>query len=311
MPTTTADDRAFPEEFPAHTLRPARRGVYTRFFLKKEPLYTRDPGEGERQLTFLGTAGFVVAAAGHTIVLDPYLTRPSLRDTLFRPLVPDERLLRREIPVAHDVLVGHAHHDHALDAPAVARITGARVHGSTAVANLCRGYGLPEAQIHVVSAAEGAFACGPHRVTPLPSRHGKALLGRVPLPGDIPRPPPWPPRLRDLRHGDVHNWHLDLGGTSLVHVDSADFLDETFTGRDCDVLCLCAVGRQYRQDYTRRALELLRPRVVVPCHWDDFTLPHDAAPRQLPGVDVESFVEEIRAGGAAPVVLGLGQSWRF
>ena len=87
--------------------------------------------------------------------------------------------------------------------------------------------------------------------------------------------------------------------------------DETFAGRDCDVLCLCAVGRQYRQDYTRRAVELLRPRVVVPCHWDDFTLPYDAAPRQLPGVDVEAFVEEIRAAGAAAVVLGLGQSWRF
>jgi hypothetical protein len=46
-------------------------------------------------------------------------------------------------------------------------------------------------------------------------------------------------------------------------------------------------------------------------HWDDFTLPWDEAPKQLPGVDVEGFVEEIRAAGAEAVVLGLGQTWRW
>jgi L-ascorbate metabolism protein UlaG (beta-lactamase superfamily) len=76
-------------------------------------------------------------------------------------------------------------------------------------------------------------------------------------------------------------------------------------------LCLCAVGRAYRKDYTRRIVELTRPRVVIPCHWDDFTLPYDVPPRQLPGVDVAGFVEEIRSAGASPVVLGFGQSWRF
>jgi hypothetical protein len=49
--------------------------------------------------------------------------------------------------------------------------------------------------------------------------------------------------------------------------------------------------------------------VVIPCHWDDFTLPWGAPARQLPGVDVEGFVEEIRAAGSRAVVLGLGQTW--
>lgn len=257
-------------------------------------------------MTFLGTAGFVLAAGGRTIVLDPYLTRPGLARTFFGRLAPDVATLRRDIPIADDVLVGHSHHDHALDAPAVCLHTGARLVGSESTLNVGRAAGVPEDRL---VRADGPVACGPVTATPLPSRHGKAVLGRVPLPGSIPAPPPWPPRLWDLRHGPVYTWHLDLGDARVLHVDSADFVDEALEGVRADVVCLCAIGRHYRRDYTRRVVELVRPEVVVPCHWDDFTLPWGAPARQLPGVDVEGFVDEIRAAGARAVVLAPGQRW--
>ncbi|MFZ5480240.1 MAG: MBL fold metallo-hydrolase [Myxococcota bacterium] len=259
-------------------------------------------------MTFLGTAGFTITGAGRTFVLDPYLTRAGLLQTLFSPLVPDEEALRRDIPIADDVLIGHSHHDHALDGPATCRHTGARLVGSEATLHIGRAYGLPESQL---VRADGPIACGRATATPLPSRHGKALLGRVPLPGDIPKPPPWPPRVWDLRHGPVYNWLVDVGDAKVLHVDSADYVDEALEGVRCDVLCLCAIGRQYRRDYTRRIVELVRPSVVVPCHWDDFTLPWGAPPRQLPGVDVEGFVDEIRAAGARAVVIAPGAKWSW
>ena len=64
--------------------------------------------------------------AQHTVVLDPYVSRPGLLATGLRPLRPDAELIRRVIPRADDVLVGHAHHDHVLDAPELCRQTGAR-----------------------------------------------------------------------------------------------------------------------------------------------------------------------------------------
>jgi L-ascorbate metabolism protein UlaG (beta-lactamase superfamily) len=275
-------------------------------FLRAGPASTAEPGQGAHQLTFLGTAGFVVEGGGRTLVLDPFVTRPDLLTTLFGRLVPDEAAIARHVPHADEVLLGHAHHDHALDGPIVCRQTGARLVGSESALNLGRAAGLPESQL---VRADGPLRCGNVTVTPLLSRHGKALFGRVPLPGDIPRPPPWPPRLRDLRHGPVYNWLLDLGGTRVLHVDSADYVDEAL--EPVDILCLCAVGRQYRRDYTRGIVARTRPKVVIPCHWDDFTLPFDAPPRQLPGVDVEGFVDEIHAAGSRAVVLGLGQRWRF
>jgi L-ascorbate metabolism protein UlaG (beta-lactamase superfamily) len=285
-------------------------GYSLRFLLRREPEATHDPGAGPHALRFLGTAGFVVEAPGRTLVLDPFLSRPSIAETLFGRLVPDEALLARELPQADEVLVGHSHHDHALDAPAVCRNTGARLLGSVATANIGRAYGLPEGQIHTVS-PRVPIPCGPVTATALPSHHGRVYFGRVPFPGDIARPPRWPPKLADLRHGAVYTWLLELGGATVAHVDSADYLDEELRDRRADILCLCAIGRHYRQDYTRGIVRALRPKVVVPCHWDDFTLPFDAPPRQLPGVDVDAFVGEITAAGARAVVLGLGQTWRF
>lgn len=269
-----------------------------RFFLRPPPV-SSPATQGSRTLTFLGTAGFVLQAAGRTLVLDPYLTRAGLLRLGFGRLTPDEAAIQAAIPHADDVLIGHAHFDHVLDGPTLCRQTGARLIGSATTLHIGRAAGLPEAQLIL---ANGPISCGPAVATPLPSRHGKVFPGRVPLPGHLSAPPPWPPRFFQLPHGDVYNWHIDVDGARVLHVDSADFIDDEL--QPADILCLCAVGRQYRQDYTRAILARVRPSVVIPCHWDDFTVPLRAAPRQLPGVDVESFVEEIQAAGARAVVLG-------
>ncbi|NOY26895.1 MAG: MBL fold metallo-hydrolase [Oligoflexia bacterium] len=272
-------------------------------------LYHRDPVEPDHALRmrYLGTAGFVVQAAQHTLVIDPFVTRPGLVRTLFRPLVPDAERVRRLIPKADDVLVGHAHFDHVLDAPCLCQHTGARLIGSPAVAMCGRAAGLPEAQIVVTEGGQD-IATGPGRVRGLRSRHGRVYFNRVALPGDITAPPAWPPRLRALRHGAVLNWFVELGGVRMVHVDSADFSADEFRALDLgiDILCLCAIGRRWRPRYVAEAVELLRPRVIVACHWDLFTGPLDQEPFLLPGVDLKGMVGEIERAGCRPVILPLG-----
>lgn len=254
------------------------------------------------ELTYLGTAGFVLKGRGRTVVLDPYLSRPGLLETLTRPLHAQPGLLRKYIPEADDVLVGHAHYDHVLDAPALCRQTGARLIGSRAVCNVGRAAGVPESQL-VETAGREDIPCGEWTVRGLPSVHGKVAFGRIPIPGDIPAPPPWPPRLLDLKHGLVLNWVVDTGSLTVVHIDSADFLPQELEGVRADVLCLCAIGRRYRPDYVKEAVRLLKPRWVVPCHWDTMMTPFEAEPEQIPGVDLAGMVREIEAEGVTAVVM--------
>jgi L-ascorbate metabolism protein UlaG (beta-lactamase superfamily) len=261
-------------------------------------LYHRDPGpkDGSLSLTYLGTAGFVIEGDGHTIVVDPYISRPGVRATILRPLIPDESRIARHIPKADDVLVGHAHHDHVLDAPTLCHQTGARLIGSPSVCNVGRAAGLPERQL-VQTTGKEDITSGPGTVRGLPSRHGRVFFDRVALAGDIPRPPKWPARYADFKHGLVLNWMVELAGKKV------DFIDAELAGHECDVLCLCAIGRVFRPWYTARAIELLKPKLVIPCHWDLFTTPIEQEPRLIPGVDIEGFLREIERAGAKHALL--------
>lgn len=272
------------------------------------------PADARLRLRYLGTAGFVLQAQQHTIVVDPYVTRTGLLQTAFGRLVPDEARIRRLLPQADDVLVGHAHYDHVLDAPLLCQIHGARLIGSPAVAMCGRAAGLPEAQIRVTLGRED-LPSGPGLVRGLPSRHGRVYFNRVSLPGDILAPPAWPPRFTALRHGLVLNWYVELGGLRVVHVDSADFIDQELADLDrahglretgVDLLCLCAIGRAWRPRYVQDIVALLKPRLVVPCHWDLFSTPFEQEPWLLPGVDLPGMLDELRAAGTEALILPIG-----
>ncbi len=285
-----------------HALQPMDPGLYTHGSGAANP---------DLHLRYLGTAGFVLTGGGRSVVLDPFITRPDLATTASGPLLPDEEAIRRVLPRADDVLIGHSHHDHVLDGPSLCRQTGARFIGSPDACNVARAAGLPERQLVETQGRQEIPLGEVGRCRGIPSRHGRVYFGRVSLPGSIPSPPAWPPRFSDLRHGLVLNWWVELGGLRVVHIDSADFIEEELSGLQADVLCLCAIGRAWRPGYVAAAVRLLKPRAIVACHWDWFFTPYDAPPRLLPGVDLPGFVAEIEAQGVQAVVLPLDGGYGF
>lgn len=259
-------------------------------------------GADSIELEYLGTAGFVIRHPERTIVLDPYLSRPALWPTLVKPLLPNKTLIQRIIPHADDVLIGHAHYDHILDAPDLCLQTGARLIGSRATVMVGRAAGLPEAQLVETTGRED-IPSGSWTVRGLPSIHGKAVFGRIPLAGDITAPPAWPPRFYQLKHGLVLNWLVDTGGLKIMHIDSADFLEEELVGQRADVVCLCAIGRKYRPNYVKDVVRLLQPKWIVPCHWDTMITALEDTPDLLPDVDLLGFIDEIKQAGCEPVLM--------
>jgi L-ascorbate metabolism protein UlaG (beta-lactamase superfamily) len=260
------------------------------------------------QVTYLGTAGFILQDDNRVVVLDPYVSRPGPM-ALLAPLVPDTALIRETIPQADDVLVGHAHYDHILDAPDLCKQTGARLIGSSSTIMVGRAAGLPEEQLRVTEGHED-IPSGPWTVRGLPSRHGK-VFGRIPFPGDILSPPAWPPRMADLKHGRVLNWVVQTGSLTIVHIDSADFINAELQGQQADIVCLCAIGRKYRPGYVKEVVDLLKPRWIIPCHWDTMMTPLHVTPDLIPTVDLPGFLQEIRDAGCEPLLMPIGGKLSF
>ncbi len=253
-------------------------------------------------LQWLGTAGFRVLSKGHHLWLDPHLSRHSLLELATGKIVPKLANIERDVDRADAVVVGHSHFDHALDAPAIAKLRGARVYGAEDTLNWCRGYGVPEAQLRRMEGRGESYAEGPFTLRPVRSQHSPFLAGQVPFAGPISLPLQGPAPVWAWRVGQVFGLHLQGPGPSIYHVGSADLIEAEMTGIQADVVLCCTIGRHSVRNFTQRVVAALRPKLVVPCHWDLFWQPLQAPPRQILTNDLAGFIAEVAACANAPQV---------
>lgn len=260
------------------------------------------------KVRFLGTTGFVVEAVdGHTIVFDPYVSRPGLFEFLFKTIKIRTEVIDRAIPRADDVLIGHSHIDHILDAPYLCQQTGARLIGSKSTYQVGLAAGLADGQMLVVKERE-TVTSGAMQCTAIPSEHGR-MFGKVPLPGVMESPPNWPPKYNDLLCGEVFDWHIqcDQENTSLMYIDSAEFFSERFEGLQADIVCLCIVGRKWRPNFLTDLVKALNPKVIIPSHWDWMFTEYGQPMKKFPGIGLDQFTTGIRDLGVEPVVLEMDE----
>lgn len=249
---------------------------------------------------WLGTAGVEFNHEGRVILVDPYLSRLGKVDIFFRPLVPLEGALDTYLEgMTGDleaIVCGHTHFDHALDIPGLARRTKAPVLGCDSLDALLDISGL-QGRVTVCRPHEPVSLDSGATVTLIPSLHG-LVLGRLLLfLGNIDRSLSPPLRAHRYRLGSMHTVKVELGGTTFMHVGSAGFLERDLEGHRCDVLFLCAAGWRNTTGYPERVIEILRPSIVVPIHYDDFSLPLEQGKgiRILRSADIGIFTERVRA----------------
>lgn len=257
------------------------------------------PLEGAQRLgltaTWTGVAGLVLEAQGTRIAFDPFVTRPGLWATLLRAPRIDREAVARHFPGLAAVFVGHAHHDHAQDLPAVAEASpAARIVGGPTVVELCRRSGVASERLQ--AAQDGLVVeAGPFRVEALAAQHGHVpVLGsidrlRLDAPG-LPRTPFRYPR------GEVLAWRVEVGGRA-IHVQGSAGLDDTALRRQrpADVLLACLAARKGTPRYLERLCERLQPKVLVPLHHDDFFRPLGEPPRPIATLRWQAFLAEAAA----------------
>lgn len=250
------------------------------------------------RVKWLGTAGFAIEHDGHTILIDPYVTRASLLDCVRAPLRSDPIAVRRHVPEADAIITGHTHFDHVLDVPAIARATGATVYGSRSCAALCQASGVPEAQVVDVEGRRGfepfRADVGPFELRFIPSVHSAFLFGRIPSPGNISDCDQIPLRTMGYRCGAVFGVDIRVAGRRIYHLGSADLL-EGHPDRDVDLLLMCVAGWTTTERFCPRVMGSLRPGAILLSHWDDFFRPLADGARPLPAMRMGRLVEGLTA----------------
>jgi L-ascorbate metabolism protein UlaG (beta-lactamase superfamily) len=264
------------------------------------------PGVG---VEWLGVAGYRITFEGHTLLLDPYFSRVPFRHVVRRlPALPDLELIERHVPAAEQVTavaIGHTHFDHAVDAPAIARMHGCPVYGSASLAALMRLHGLGEQAVEATPYR--VYQAGPFEVTFVPSAHSKLLLGlRIPYDGELTCAHLDGLAPSAYRCGQVWGIHVSVGGMTFYHQGSADLVDDAMRHRGVDVFLAGVAGRSFTPRYWSRILPKLDPRVVIPSHYDDFFRPLGEPMGFAANVRVASVPAEVAAVSRDARVAALG-----
>jgi L-ascorbate metabolism protein UlaG (beta-lactamase superfamily) len=272
--------------------------------------------QGSIRVQWLGTAGFAIEHAGHTLLVDPYVTRASLARCALAPLRPDRDAIRRCVPKADAIVVGHTHFDHVLDVPRIARTTGACVFGSRSAVTLCRSQGVAEDRLEVVERDAGSTPLerevGPFALRFVPSAHSRLLLGRVPFPGEIADCGDVPMRAEEYRCGAVFGVEIRVAGRTLYHLGSAELVDANVDVKNVDLLLMCVAGWTTSEDFPERVGHRLAPGAVLLSHWDDFTRSIDKPARLLPAMQLPRLVDRLStaSGGARLGTVAIfGEVW--
>jgi L-ascorbate metabolism protein UlaG (beta-lactamase superfamily) len=227
-------------------------------------------------LVYLGVAGWSLSDGTHTLLVDPYFSRAQDPATAR----PDEAAVEARTPPKADlVLVGHDHWDHALDAPLVARRTGAKLLGGLGLVRKLRDQGFPVDRLIGVRGGEELQFVG-YSVRVVPSLHSFVGLARG---GDV----------------DTFAFLVRLGGREMLVLDTANFIERELTGLHPEIAIVAPGGRQLVHEYTCRLVRALgSPARIFTTHFDDFTKPPETPLDAETQQDLTSFTTEVH--GCSP-----------
>lgn len=239
---------------------------------------------GDLRITFLGVSTLLFDDGVSQLLVDGYFTRPGFKDTAFGRIGPKKATLKAQLDLAgverlRAVLVAHAHHDHAMDAPMIAGLhKEAVIVGGASTVNLGTAAQVAEAQLCTTHDRQTLYF-GPFEVEVFKSPHGDTgrLLGWL-LTGDTPSTRTLPAHFRKLKDTENFSYRIRHGGREILVHPSADVTPGAYAGSTAQIVFLGAgrLGKQSQEEittYWRQVGGAVGASTVVPVHWDNFMRP--------------------------------------
>lgn len=251
--------------------------------------WTLSPGNktaGSVTVRYSGTATLLFDDGETQWMVDGWFSRPNALQLALGEIEPnmaniDYGLSSNKIESLAAIIPMHSHFDHAMDAPEVAKRTGALLIGSESTANIARGWGLSESQIKIAVNRE-PIHLGDFVITPIESKHfefaNPVINERTLSKPKITKPLNTPAKALDYRVGKAYVLHVSHPKGSWVIVGSAGFEKDGLNGFQADTIFLGIGGigsqtTQYREEFWAETVGQVSPNRIIPIHYDSLTAP--------------------------------------
>ncbi|TGM02320.1 MBL fold metallo-hydrolase [Leptospira jelokensis] len=244
--------------------------------------------KGKVRVTFLGTTSILLDDGETQILTDGFFTRPSLWKTAFSKIESDPAILSSVIEKAKinrlkGIFVCHSHYDHVMDAPFVAKLTNAKLYGSSSTINVGLGAGLNKENMEVFPIGK-PLKLGKFFVTVLESKHTPPfrILGKTnatdPNFPNITVPLVQPVKALEYIEGGSFDFYIQHGKHKIVIKSSTNFVKGAYDQIKADVLFLGIAQlslqpKPFQEEYFEETIEKLNPKLIIPIHWDNFFKP--------------------------------------
>ena len=249
---------------------------------------------------FFGVSTILVSDGKTSIMVDGYFSRPGLAALALLGRKPDEdrinaALVRGRVCAVDVLLVAHSHFDHAMDAPTVARKTGAKLVGSESTLTIARGEKFENVRSieDGVSLQRGAF-----EIRFFKSPHGRPWFDFMDVRGSIKDRLPVPARMGDYKSDVNYTFLLRHPAGNILVVPSAN-IPLGLGEEKADVVFL-GVGNlsvrpkkfnehEFIESYWTEAVIKTRAKLVIPVHWDNLSGSLDQ-PLELPPAGLDDVM---------------------
>ena len=261
--------------------------------LVSQNLLTDSNDENSLEMIWLGTAGVYIGDGDTGILIDPFVSKYRMAHAAFNVAIEsnphaidDLQKLLGDRPV-DIILVSHSHYDHSLDAPYIAKAYSAPVLGSESTQAICHLNGYKKT---VVVGDRSKTRVGRFAIEFRQGEHGEAFFGAISFKGQVTTKDKLT-GVRSYKMGKVFAIHISHPVLDLVHQASVGFKDRMYEGLSADVAVLGIALRKSSTTYTKRIIDDLGVRQIIPIHFDDFFVASEFS--EMPLVRLEEYMKSV------------------